>query len=313
MDAFRWKRGYCGPVKILITGGTGFVGGEIVRQALDAGHEVRVLSRGRKLPDACPGRVDLVRGSVLDPGVLPAAMAGVDAVLHLVGIISEIGDQTFERVHVLGTRHVVSAARAAGVNRFIHMSALGTRPEARSRYHQSKWAAEEIVRNSGLEWTVFRPGLIYGPGDAFVNLFARLARVSPVIPVIGPGNNLLQPVAVQDVARCFVGALTVHGSQMKTLDLCGRERFTMDEVLDVILGAVQRRRLRVHLPWGIARLMAGVMEKVFPALLGKAPPLNRDQVCMLQEDNVGDPDPLCGIFGIDPVRFRAGVREFLQK
>ena len=101
----------------------------------------------------------------------------MEAVVHLVGIISEVGQNTFENVHPRGTENIVAAARAADVTRFIHMSALGTRPNAASRYHQSKWAAEEIVRRSGLAWTIFRPSIIYGPGDGFVNLFARMSRL----------------------------------------------------------------------------------------------------------------------------------------
>lgn len=297
-------------MKLLITGGTGFVGGEIVRQARDAGHSVRVLARGRRKPE--PG-VEWLRGSILDQDSLPGAMAGMEAVVHLVGIISEIGDQTFERVHFEGTRHVLKAAKTAGVSRWIHMSASGTRPAARSRYHRSKWDAEESVRGSGLEWTIFRPNLIYGPGDGFVNLFARVARWSPVLPVVGPGTNRLQPVAVEDVARCFVGALAMFQSTGQTLDICGRESFTLDEVLDHILEATGRTRLRAHIPWWLAGLQARALEAVFPAILGQVPPLNRDQILMLQEDQVGDPDPVCRMFGFEPVRFREGIQRFLAK
>jgi len=296
-------------VKILITGGSGFVGAEIVRQALTAGHAVRVLSRGTR--SAVPG-VENVRGSVLDPTSLPAALDGMEAVLHLVGIISEIGDQTYERVHTEGTRHVVEAARAAGVSRYVHMSALGTRPQARARYHQSKWEAEQWVRASPLDWTILRPSLIYGAGDGFVTLFARLGRWSPLMPVFGPGTHQLQPVAVEDVARCFVGALSKRAAVACTLDVCGRERFSMNEILSLILEATGRTRLKIHLPWAMADLQARLLEAVFPKVLGQAPPLNRDQIRMLQEDNIGDPEPACRMFGFEPVRFREGIRRFLR-
>ncbi len=295
-------------MNVLVSGGSGFVGSEIVRQLVAAGHRVRVLSRGfRRLDPA----VRSVHGSVLDPGCLPEACAGCDAVVHLVGIISEIGGQTFERVHVDGTRNLLAAARAAGVPRFIHMSALGTRPDAVARYHRTKWAAEESVRASGLDWTLFRPSLVFGPGDHFVGLFARISRWSPVLPVMGDGQALLQPVAVDEVARCFVGALAEPRSIGRTFDLCGSERLSFDAVLDAILAATGRRRMKLHIPLPIARLQAAVMESVFPRILRRPSPLNRDQLLMLSEDNVGDPVPASQMFRYRPTGFRAGIRPLL--
>lgn len=294
---------------ILVTGGTGFVGREIVRQLKAAGHGVRVLSRG----SASSGDgVERIQGSVLEPASVAAAVSGVDAVVHLVGIISEVGSQTFERVHVGGTDAVVSATRAAGVRRYVHMSALGTRPGARSRYHRTKWDAEELVRRSGLDWTILRPSLIYGPGDGFINLFAGMSRVSPVIPVVGPGTNLMQPVDVVDVARCFCGAIPLRESVHQTLDVCGRERFSVNEILTMVLEVLGRQRALVHLPWGLAGLQAQILETAYPRLLGKASPLNREQILMLQEDNVGDPEPACRMFQFEPVRFQEGIRRFLS-
>lgn len=293
---------------VLVIGGSGFVGRELVRQLRAAGHTPRVLARGTHGVEA---GVETVRGSVLQPETLAAACAGCDAVVHLVGIISEVGAQTYEHVHIDGTRNVLAAAQAAGVPRHVHMSALGTRPNAVARYHRSKWAAEEAVRASGLAWTIFRPSLIYGAGDGFVNLFARMSRWSPVLPVMGSGQNLVQPIAVADVARCFVAALTQPASVGQTYDLCGRERFSFTAVLDEILAATGRHRAKVHLPMPLARFQAAVLEWVFPTLLRQAPPLNRDQLLMLAEDNVGDPEPALRAFAFEPVKFREGIRRFL--
>jgi len=294
---------------VAVTGGTGFVGREVVGRLLGEGHRVRVVSRGVRPPAATP---EWVRGSVLDLDSLPSAFLGCDAVIHLVGIISEVGDQTFDRVHSDGTRNVVAACQAAGVPRLVHMSALGTRAGARSRYHQSKWAAEETVRNGTLQWTILRPSLIYGPGDGFVNLFARMARWSPVLPVLGPGTQRFQPVAVAEVARCFAEALVRAESIGQTLDVCGPDRLTLDELLMAILAATGRRRPLVHLPWGIVRWQAAVLETVFSRCFGKAPPLNRDQVLMLQEDNVGDPGPAAHLLGLRPIRFAEGLRSWVS-
>lgn len=295
-------------VKVLVTGGSGFVGREIVRQLLAAGHGVRVLARGSRAP--VPG-AEVRPGSILDPASLPPALAGCDAVIHLVGIISECGDQTYERVHTEGTARVVDAARAAGIRRFIHMSALGTRPGAVSRYHRSKWDAEERVRSSGLAWVIHRPSLIYGPGDGFVNLFAGLSRWSPIVPVIGPGTTLFQPVAVEDVAAAFVASLVRESATGRTYDLCGPGRLSFNQVLTEILDATRRRRVKLHLPFALAHLQALALEWVVGGLLRRPPPLNRDQVRMLREDNVGDPGPMERDLGVHPMAFRDGIRRWL--
>jgi len=191
------------------------------------------------------------------------------------------------------------------------MSALGTRARARSRYHQTKCAAEELVRQSELQWTIFRPSLIYGPGDAFVNLFARMSRWSPVLPVMGSGQGKLQPVAVEEVARCFVSALDEPASVGQTYDLCGPDALTFSAVLDDILAATGRRRLKVCIPMSLARFQAQVLEVVWPRLFGRVPPLNREQLLMLEEDNVGDPGPASRLLGLKSETFRSGIRRFL--
>jgi len=147
-----------------------------------------------------------------------------------------------------------------GLELLAQMSALGTRPHAVSRYHQSKWAGEEIVRESGLDWTIFRPSIIYGPKDHFVNLFARLARFSPVLPVIGRGQGKLQPVPVSDVAAAFVKCLAEPRSVGQVFDLCGRDILTFTEALDEILAVTGRKRWKAHLPFGLARCQAAALK-----------------------------------------------------
>lgn len=303
-------------MKVLVTGGTGFVGSEVVRRLRDAGHAARLLVRDPVSPrvrELVPHfTTELLTGDVLDAPSLGQALAGCDAVIHLVGIIGEVGRSTFENIHTRGTENVVGAAKLAGVRRLVHMSALGTRPGARSRYHQSKWAAEEVVRQSGLDWTIFRPSLIYGPGDQFVNLFARMARFSPVLPVMGSGRTKFQPITVGDVAACFVKALTEPRAIGQTYELCGLETFTLLELLREILVVTGSHRWIVRLPLGVARLQAALLEFVFPRLLGQAPPLNRDQLIMLEEDNVGDPRPAMELFGFRPVPFAEGIAKYLK-
>jgi NADH dehydrogenase len=296
-------------MNVLVTGGTGFVGREIVRELIASGHRVRSLSRGTHLRES----PEMPPGNVLDAASLPQAFAGVEAVIHLVGIISEFGEQTFENVHVRGTQNVVSAAQQAGAKRFVHMSALGTRPNAVARYHQSKWAAEEIVRGSGLDWTIFRPSIIYGPGDGFVNLFAKIIRRSPIVPIMGDGESKFQPVTVESVATAFVKALAEPRAVHQTFDLCGAEVFTLNEIVDAILTVMQRRRLKLHVPLAAARFQAALLEFVYPKVLRKAAPLNRDQLRMLQEDNTGETRAATDLFGLNHPPFRQGIARYLRR
>lgn len=301
-------------MRVLITGATGFVGRAVCEAVVREGHSVRRMARGSRSQslEAQNDGMDWVRGSVLCPNDLRQGMQGCDAVIHLVGIIGEIGDQTFERVHQEGTLRVLEAALTSGVRRIVHMSALGTRPEAASRYHQTKWAAEEAVRSSGLDWTVFRPSLIYGPGDGFVNLFAGMSRWSPVLPVIGRGTSLLQPVSVDCVARAFARALDSKAAVHQTYDLCGFDRLNLPQILQTLLQITRRRRVIVRIPRALAWYPTAVLEWVFPRVLRRPAPLSRDQILMLEEDNVGNPEAAGRDFQIPSVPFAKGVGAFLR-
>lgn len=297
-------------MKVFVTGGTGFVGQEIVQQLRAQGDTPVLLVRKPTSRSSKAGNSFCI-GDVLGPSGLAECMQGADAVIHLVGIISEVGKATFENVHTRGTQNVVSAAKAAKIDRLVHMSALGTRPNAVSRYHRSKWAAEERVRRSGLNYTIFRPSLIFGPQDHFVNTFARMMKLSPVVPVMGRRGTRFQPVHVKDVAAAFVRSLKVPEAIGATYDLCGPDTLTMPEILKAIGEVTARRRLQVRVPEWLAKAQAAMLESLFP-LVGKAPPLNRDQLVMLNEDNVGDGLPAQRVFGIEPTRFRDGIASYLR-
>jgi len=300
---------------ILLTGATGFVGREVLRQLDGSGHTVRVLARHPErarasLQKLCRS-IEVRNGDLLSPDTLRGVADDCQAVIHLVGIISEVGSQTFENIHHRATRNLLTEARRAGVKRWVQMSALGTRPNAASRYHQTKWLAEEAVRSSGLDWTVLRPSVIYGPEDHFVNLFADMVRWSPVVPVIGSGKSLLQPVSVENVARCFVGALAEPRCVGQALDVCGPEPLTYIGMLDEILTAMHKRRIKVHIPLPAARLQAKLLEMLFPLLLRKGAPLSCDQLLMLQEDNTGDARLVTEWFKLDRQTFGEGIRKYL--
>jgi NADH dehydrogenase len=162
-----------------------------------------------------------------------------------------------------------------------------------------------------MRWTIFRPSLVYGPGDDFVNRFVRMAQCSPVLPVIGPGDRRLQPVAVEAVAHAFAQSLTVPESEGQVFDICGPRAYTFPELLDRIVQAAGLRRGQIHLPLPMARFGARVLEAVFPRLLGRPAPLNSDQIQMLQEDNIGDPGPAERMLGMPIIGFEEGLRRFV--
>ena len=292
------------------------MGKEVLRKLHAAGHHIRLLVRDRNAPaarEAISRYASEVReGDILEPATLPPALQGVEALIHLVGIIGETGRQTFENVHTRGTQNLIAASQIFGLKRFVHMSAQGAKQNAASRYHQTKWAAEEALGRSAMEWTIFRPSVIYGPGDQFVNLFARMAESLPFLPIMGDGHARLQPVAVEEVARCFAGALSEPRSVRQSFDVGGPEFLTMPQILHTILAVTGRKRPIVHVPMGMARALAMFLENYYRLVVKRVPPLNRDQLLMLQEDNVGDCQWTAEMFGLRPVSFAEGIARFLK-
>jgi uncharacterized protein YbjT (DUF2867 family) len=294
---------------IVITGATGFVGEEVVKRARAAGYPVRAIVREPEHAQWLVERygVELFHGNVLYAPSIEGAMQGANCVIHLVGIIHEWKENTFERPHVQATKNVVDEAKKSGVKRFIHMSALGTRENARSRYLQTKWAAEEYVRKCGMAWTIFRPSFIYGPKDKSVNTFVQLIRRLPFVPVLGAGNTRIQPISVENVAKAFVAAIRNDESVSKIYDLCGPEPFTWNELYDKLQGILGTHKRELHLPLPVARLQAAVFESVLTN-----PPFTRDQLLMLQEDNVGDPKPAMRDFVLEEGGFDEGVARYVN-
>jgi NADH dehydrogenase len=294
---------------IVITGATGFVGEEVVKQAREAGYPVRAIVREPLRAQWLVDRygVELFHGNVLYAPSIEGAMRDAKSVIHLVGIIREWKENTFERTHAEATGHVADEAKRAGVKRFVHMSALGTRENARSRYHQTKWAGEECVRKSGLAWTIFRPSFIYGPRDKGINTLAQVVRRLPFVPVLGRGNTKIQPISIQNVAKAFVTAVGDDGSIGKSYDLCGPEAFTWNELYDKLQRILGTRKKKVHLPLPIARIQATIFETILAN-----PPITRDQLFMLEEDNVGDPRPAEREFVLRQERFEEGIARYLK-
>jgi len=297
--------------RVFVTGGTGFVGKAVIHALQAHGFTVRCLVRPGSEADLKGFEgIERVPGDVLIPKGLEASMEGCDALIHLVGIIRERPGRgvTFERLHSVATANMVKAAEAAEVPRFIHMSTLGTRANARSRYHQTKWEAEETVRASRLQWTVFRPSIIYGVGDGFVSVLARMIKWLPAAPVIGDGKYRLQPVPVGQVAEGFARALAYLESKDHIYEAGGPRSYTFTEILDLIGAALGKSKVRkVYQPIGLMRPLVRLLEPL-PLF-----PLTSDQLLMLQEDNVCDPAPFFQTFELTPVEFPIGLQRMFAQ
>lgn len=294
---------------IFLSGATGFVGGNLLKEMLRQGLKVRCLVRNPSRAEAIkqPG-IELAQGDVTDRDSIARALAdgNIDTAIHLVGILAETGKTTFKAIHKEGTRNMVEACKANGVRRFIHISALGTRANARSEYHKTKWEAEEIIRDSGLEYTIFRPSVLFGKEDKFANFFAGILKISPVIMVPGDGKNKMQPVSVTDLVKAMTMAVKDSQHINKVYEVAGPEKLAFNEIIDTICKVLGKSRLKIHIPMSFMRLGALIAECIFPK-----PPITREQLLMLEEDNVTDNNALELVFGIKPVKFEDGIREYL--
>ena len=295
--------------RIFVTGGTGFVGRSVIRALLAHGFLVRALVRPGSERDLKGFEaIERTPGDVMAADTLTPAVDDCAAIIHLVGIIREHRARgvTFEALHTRGTENMLRLAKAAGVPRFLHMSALGARPDARSRYHRTKWAAEEAVRASGLDWTIFRPSVIFGPGDELVSMLSGMVQRMPVVPVLGDGRYRLQPITVEHVAEGFARALRVPKSDGRAYEVAGPVAYPFVEILDHIGAALGRRVVRkVHIPLGPMR----VATRIFQAL--PFYPITSDQLAMLEEESVTDPAAFYADFHLVPQSLDEGLRRML--
>lgn len=292
-------------LKVFIAGGTGFVGSHICRELLAGGHTIRLLVHSRSAAES--SGIEHFQGDARDPASCAEGAKGCGAVINLVGIIREFPGHgiTFKRLHSEATANMLSAAKENGIRRYLHMSALGSRPGAVSGYHRSKYAAEELVMAAGLDHTIFRPSIIFGRGDAFVTMLEGYIRALGVVPVIGDGTYRLQPIAVTDVARCFSLALGMPETSGKSYNLCGRDRFSYLEMVDAIGMVLGKKHvLKVRSPLILMKLVTQLLEgfSFFP--------LTSDQITMLLEESICD-GSWQETFGFSPAGFADEIGSYL--
>ncbi len=292
---------------VLVTGASGFVGSHLLPELLGAGHHVVALVRSagagekvvRRLPAALAANVELRTGDVDRPGTLPAALAGVDAVVHLVAIPRDgTGGRQLLAVNLEGTRNVLAAMQSAGVQRLVHLGALGVEDREDLHYATSKARAELAVRESGLDWTILKPSLLFGPGDGFFNIVADLVRLSPgIVPVPGDGKSRFQPLHVGDLALCLRLAVERPETVGHSFELGGPRRWTYREITAEVCRGMGRRRAIVPVPVRLISLVAGAAEAVHLPF-----PVATDQLRQLALDNVGPLDGVHAAFGFVPRR-----------
>jgi uncharacterized protein YbjT (DUF2867 family) len=291
---------------ILVTGATGFIGPKIVHALRAEDRPVRVLAR--KLKDAetlASWGCEIVQGDVTDAASLRRAVEGCETVIDLVALISG-KPEDFQRVMIQGTRDLLAAAKKARVARFILMSALGVseRTKDLTPYYHAKWDEEQAVQASGLDYTIFRPSFVFGADGGSLPIYIRQVRWSPVVTVIGDGNRRLQPIWVEDVATFFAKSLSTPGAVNRTFEVAGPDVVTWDELYERIRRVLGKRRATIHMPYGLVRAGAAVVEK-----LPLDFPLSRDAVTMLEfEDNVTDIGPALETFEIRPITLDEQLR-----
>ena len=263
-------------MKIAITGGTGFVGRHLAQHLISLGHEPVLLARGRDQRRAAAA--PLIQTDLSDPVTLAEALRGCDAIAHCAGINREIGSQTYRRVHVEGTRNVIEAARRAGIPRILLLSFLRARPDCGSPYHESKFQAEELVRQSGLDYTILKPGMIYGRGDHMLDHLSHTLFTLPVFATVGFRERPIRPIAVDDLTRIIVAALTEGRLSRQTVCVLGPETMLLGEAVRRVAATLDRRVWILPAPVVFHRLLAVIFERTMAI-----PLVARAQVRMLAE------------------------------
>jgi len=300
------RTGIAVPAPYLVLGGSGFIGRHVVARLAAAGHRVTVLTRRRAaarhlilLPT-----VDVVEGDPMDAATLARLTVPVDAVVNLAGILHERGRETFAAVHAELPRLIVEACRAAGVKRVIHMSALGADAKGGpSRYMRSKGEGEAVIEQSGLDWTIFQPSIVFGREDRFLNLFAKLARSLPVLALASP-NARFQPVYVRDVAACVEHALADDATIGQRYALCGPKAYTLRELMAYAAEVSGHPRPIIGLGPTASKLQALTLEMLPGGLM------SRDNLLSMTRDNVCA-GPFPALFGITPTAMEAIVPSYL--
>ena len=299
---------------VTVFGGSGFLGGQVVRQLAKAGHRVRVAVRNpnlaykmRMLGDV--GQIEVVQANIRNAPSVARAVEGAEGVVNLVGVLWEGGRQKFQTLHVMGSRTIAEQAKAAGVTRLVQISAIGADAESSSKYARTKAEGEAAVRAVFPGAVVIRPSIVFGADDKFFNKFGQMAALFPALPLIGGGETKFQPVYVGDVAAVVAQAVSSPAAEGLTYELGGPTVYSFKQLLEMILVETGRNRVLAPIPWFAAGLIGKIGE-----LSPLAPPLTSDQVESLKTDNVADKGlPGLAEAGVVPTTVESVVPSYLYR
>lgn len=293
---------------ILVTGATGYVGNHVVKTLINAGEKVRCLVRNANGKNDNLLGGEIARGDITDPVSLAVACTGVTTVVHLVAIIREQKNITFEDINIKGTQNMVQAAQESGVKHFIHISALGAGKDPKFKYAYSKGMAEAAVLASDLQYTILQPSVIFGPGFGFMDRLLQALRMTPtIVSVPGDGSAKFQPIAVKDVARCVLEIIRQPEKYInKSIAIGGPEHLTYEQMLDVLMQVTEIKKTKLHIPLPLVRIGAVLMQWFL-----SDPPVTPVELSQLALDNTTDINAVEKHFGFTPAHYAHGL-EYLR-
>jgi uncharacterized protein YbjT (DUF2867 family) len=295
---------------ILITGATGYVGQHLVSRLAAQGEPLRCLVRDtKKAASILPTKgIEFVRGNTTQPASLEAAVRNVDTIVHTAFITADHKQSAgnhYEETNVQGTANLIEAAKDAKVKRMIEISGLGTKPDKAGSYMQGRYLAEKMLKESGLDWTIIQPSVLFGKGAPFIKGLSGLIRTAPVVPLIGGGKTLFQPIYVEDVVTVIVKVLEdpIHTSD-KTYAIGGPQYYSFTQIIDALLHAMRKTRIKVYAPTPLVDAGAAVMEAVLPK-----PPLTKAAMTLFSFNNTTDLNAVERSFGFTPMSFSRYLEE----
>ncbi len=277
-------------MNIFLVGGTGYIGKEVLRQLIVQKHNVTILLRREsenKLAEEIKKNISLVYGEVEKPETYQTSLKNCTAIINLLGIIREFPHKgiTFEKIHFEATKILVDEAKKVGVKRFLQMSALGVKPNAKTLYQQTKYRAEEYIKQNDLQWTIFRPSVVFGNEKSveknFLNVIKDLHSLMPFfVPIVGNGKYRFQPIAVHNLAEGIVASLSTEKSIGVTYDVAGPHRYSFNQLVNIVGSAIRKKKIQFHQPM--------FMMKILASLFGRYEffPISKDQITMLEEENI---------------------------
>lgn len=304
-------------MRFFIAGGTGFVGRHLIDALRNTTFSARCLVRSEERAKEIKLKgFETVIGDITDRESLKGRLDGCDIVVHLVGIIEEKGDMTFHKIHVKGTFNLVEEAKKANIKHIFYQSALGASITSWSVYYKTKAEAEDIVRNSGIPHTIFRPSLIIGKGDGFTERIKELIMLGPFVPIPGEGNARFQPIYIDDWVKCFFKVFS-EGSQYLSgiYELGGTEHLTYNEIVIQIMEALGETKPIIHVPLKIIKMglpISGLASRIGNLIGKKIPHATKEQLLLLQQDNICDLDIIKKNFGFEPIKFREALKRIIK-